>query len=337
MTTIEVPTPPPPPAVPSPPKYVQPKVRWRSVAPLLAIVGVAVTLAFTLEPLLLLAVLFVVIVPFEKLFPRHRQPLRRARLGTDIAYAITSAPLGAVGVVVGIVLSMLTFAWVPGLLLRPIVQAVPTTPRLLLGIALFDLGIYWVHRFGHEVPFMWRFHRIHHSTEHLDWVSGFRGHPLDGVLLAPAFVMLLVAGFSPEFSGFLLVVQLVTGFFLHANVRWRWRPFQRIVITPEFHHWHHSNEPDAHCSNYSVFLPLWDILFGTYFMPEDRRPMVYGVNGPVSAGIVGQLLDPFRGLRNPFGMLCHPVAAGHELFAMIRRGLGQMRFAARRSRRVLQV
>ena len=70
----------------------------------------------------------------------------------------------------------------------------------------------------------------------------------------------------------LAVVQIVTGLFLHANVRWRWRPLHRVVITPEFHHWHHADEAVADNSNYSVFLPVWDILFGTYLMPADRRP-----------------------------------------------------------------
>jgi len=108
---------------------------------------------------------------------------------------------------------------------------------------------------------------VHHSTEQLDWVSGFRNHPFDGAIVAPPFFFLIAAGFDATFTGVLAVVQLVTGLFLHANVRWRWRPLHRIVITPEFHHWHHANETDAHNSNYSVFLPLWDIVFGTYYMP----------------------------------------------------------------------
>ncbi len=215
--------------------------------------------------------------------------------------------------------------------------ALPDALRGVLGILVFDLGIYWTHRFSHEIPFMWRFHRIHHSTKHLDWVSGFRGHPFDGVLAAPAFVLLLVAGFSAEFSGALLVIQIVTGLFLHANVRWRWRPLHKVVITPEFHHWHHSNEVDARSTNYSVFLPIWDIMFRTYFMPNDRRPMVYGIDGEVSDGIIGQLWDPVRGLRNPLRMLRHPVQALRTLLKMLRRGLRQMRDSAMRHRMVESV
>lgn len=303
--------------------------RWPQV---LAVVGITASLFNGFDSLLDIALIFVIVVPFEKWFPRHRQRLRRPKVGTDIAYALVATPLAAAGVFVGIVLTAVSFARLPGLLLRPLVGALPSVVRMLLGVLLFDFLIYWVHRFSHEVPFMWRFHRIHHSTQHLDWVSGFRGHPFDGILAAPAFVLLLVAGFSAEFSGALLVIQIATGLFLHANVRWRWRPLHKIVITPEFHHWHHSNEVDARSTNYSVFLPLWDIAFGTYFMPANRRPAVYGIDGDVSDGIVGQLWDPMRGLRNPLRMLRHPWLALRELARMVRRGLGQMRQSAMRHR-----
>jgi sterol desaturase/sphingolipid hydroxylase (fatty acid hydroxylase superfamily) len=135
-----------------------------------------------------------------------------------------------------------------------------------------------------------------------------------------------------QFSGVLTVIQVVTGLFLHANVRWRWLPLHRIVITPEFHHWHHANEPDAINTNYSVFLPLWDTLFGTYFMPHDRRPQVYGVSEPMPAGIAEQLRHPLRGLRSPWQVLRHPAASCRSLGASVRRGLGQVRRSTTRRR-----
>lgn len=295
----------------------------------MALLAVAVVLAFNRQPLFIVGVLFVVVVPFERRFPRHRQPVRRPQIGTDIAYALVSGPLGLAGVTVGLALVLVTFAWLPGLVLRPVVLALPPGPRALVGFVLFDLAVYWAHRFGHEVPFLWRFHRIHHSTEHLDWISGFRAHPFDGVFLAPAFAILVTAGFSAKASGALAAAQVLSGLFLHANVDWRWRPLQRVVATPEFHHWHHSNEPDAHCSNYAAFLPAWDLIFGTYFMP-DRRPARYGVDGPVPATLVGQLWEPLRGLRNPFPRLLHPRQGVGEIRTMLHRGRGQLLQATRR-------
>ena len=95
--------------------------------------------------------------------------------------------------------------------------------------------------------------------------------------------------------------------FLHANVRWRLRPLHRFVITPEFHHWHHANEVDAHNSNYSVFLPLWDIVFGTYYMPRNKRPLVYGISEDMPDGLIPQLRQPLRGMGNPLRVIRHPI------------------------------
>jgi sterol desaturase/sphingolipid hydroxylase (fatty acid hydroxylase superfamily) len=306
---------------------------WRDRAAVLALVGVLVTLAFGLRPVVIVGLLFVLVVPFEKMFPRHRQKLRRPNLGTDLAYALTAGPLGAIGLILGVVLAVISLVWVPGLLLRPIVGAMAPFPRVVVGFLLFDFLVYWTHRFGHEVPFLWRFHRVHHSTEHLDWVSGFRSHPFDGVILAPAFAFSIAAGFTAKTSGFLFVAQLVSGIFLHANVRWLLRPLHKLVATPEFHHWHHCNEADAHCSNYSGFLPIWDVLFGTYFMPSGRRPQVYGVDGAVPKGIVRQLRDPLRGLQNPLRLMRHPRNAMRHLRTLLRRGCRQMLGSARRPRR----
>jgi sterol desaturase/sphingolipid hydroxylase (fatty acid hydroxylase superfamily) len=266
---------------------------------LLVAAGIAATLAFGLSPLAAVFALFVLVTPFEKLFPRHRQRVRRPYVGTDIAWGILRVPLSVAGVVVGALVGIASLLWLPGLLLRPLVTALPNGMRALLGVVLFDLVTYWAHRWSHEVPLLWRFHQIHHSTETLDWVSGFRGHPLDGALIGPPFLLLIAAGFSPKFTGLLAAVQIITGIFLHANVRWRWRLLQRVVITPEFHHWHHSDEPAAHNTNYSVFLPVWDIVFGTYRVPRDQRPQRYGVSGHVPEGLLPQLLHPFRGMERP--------------------------------------
>lgn len=307
--------------------------RFLAPAAVLAAVGVAATLAVDRTGLVVAALLFVLVVPFEKMFPRHHQPIRRPQVGTDVAHAIVSTPLGAAATVVAAIIGFLSLAWLPGLALRPFVTGLPPLVQMVLGAVLFDFLIYWAHRFGHEVPFMWRFHSIHHSTEHLDWVSGFRSHPLDGVLLAPPFVLLLVAGFSVEVTGVLAAVQFLTGLFAHANVRWRWRRLHKIVFTPEFHHWHHSNEPEAWNSNYAVFLPLWDLAFGTYYLPADRRPQFYGVNEPIPAGLAHQLWHPFRGLPNPLRQLRHPKRAIRLLVDAIRRGIDQMVASARRPRR----
>jgi sterol desaturase/sphingolipid hydroxylase (fatty acid hydroxylase superfamily) len=308
-------------------------VRWLV---LIALLAAGVVFGFR-DSVVAGVVVFALVVPFEKLFRRHDQPIRRPGLATDLAHVVARPVLAPIGIVVAIVVGALSFAWLPGLALRPLVGALPGWAQFVAGFALFDLAAYWAHRWSHEVPFVWRFHSVHHSAEHLDWVSGFRVHPVDGALLAPPFFLLLGAGFSPEATGILAVASTLVGLFLHANVRWRLRPLQRIVATPEFHHWHHANDADAWWTNYSGLLPVWDILFGTYRVPGDQRPEVYGVDAPVPPDLVGQLAWPLRGLPSVGWTLRHPVRAVRRTWAAARRGVGQVWRSSTRPRRPVPV
>ena len=276
---------------------------------LLATIIIGSGVFISLEGVTIVIFLFIVVVPFERLFPRQKhQGFKRPHLDLDIGYAMAAPFLNIIALAVGIFVGIVSLAWIPGLLIAPYVAMIPSQYKLIVGILLFDMTTYWAHRFYHEVPILWKFHSIHHSTEHMDWVSGFRGHPFDGTLIVPAIVFLLAAGFETEQIGFLAIFQIVFGLFLHANVRFRFKIFDRFIMTPEFHHWHHSNEEDAIWSNYSTFLPLWDMLFGTYFMPkDDRRPQIYGVDEIVPMTMAEQLKYPFEGKKNPLRFFRHPL------------------------------
>jgi sterol desaturase/sphingolipid hydroxylase (fatty acid hydroxylase superfamily) len=279
-------------------------------------------------------ILFVLIVPFEKMFPRHRgQKIRRPGVGTDIGYALATPILQIVGIVTAAGVGLLSLAWLPGVLLSPLVHRLPPIAAALLAVALFDLAVYWAHRWAHEVPALWRFHAVHHSPEQMDWISGFRSHPVDGLVIGPAAVFLLAAGFEPELTGLLAIVNLVIGLFLHANVRWRWRPLHRVVATPEFHHWHHANEADAHCSNYSGFLPIWDVVFGTFYMPANKRPLRYGIDEPIGEGMVDQLVAPVRPAGNPLRAVAHPLASARRCIDGVRSVLHGVASSTTRPRR----
>ncbi|MEZ5246219.1 MAG: sterol desaturase family protein [Acidimicrobiales bacterium] len=268
-------------------------LRWAHIVALA--VAIAAGISFGLEGAGAIVALFVLVVPLEKLFRRHDQKLRRPGLRTDLTYALVSPALNVAQVVVGVGLALIVFPlWVPMLLLRPLVMGQPGWVMAIEGVILLDVLIYWTHKLSHEVGFFWRFHSIHHSSERMDWISGIRVHPFDGVIVAVPAVMLIAAGFQLEVVGAAAVIQTILGLFAHANVRWRLRPLHRIVMTPEFHHWHHSNTPESIHSNYSVFLPLWDTVWGTYYMPADRRPEVYGNGEHTPPSVPGQLLAPFR-------------------------------------------
>jgi sterol desaturase/sphingolipid hydroxylase (fatty acid hydroxylase superfamily) len=299
---------------------------------LLATVIIGSGVFISLEGVTIVIFLFIVVVPFERLFPRQKhQRFKRPHLDLDIGYAMAAPVLNIIALTVGIFVGIVSLAWIPGLLIAPYVAMIPSQYKLIVGILLFDMTTYWAHRFYHEIPILWKFHSIHHSTEHMDWVSGFRAHPFDGTLIVPAIFFLIAAGFPNEQVGFLAIFQIVFGLFLHANVRFRFKIFHRFIMTPEFHHWHHSNEDDAIWSNYSTFLPLWDMLFGTYFMPKGgRRPQIYGVDEIVPMTMAEQLRYPFEGKKNPLRFLRHPLRSIWSLIRHPFRSMGRgLKFTGR--------
>ncbi len=289
--------------------------RWFSRGLRLLVVAAAITASFFIDNSIFtgIVVLFAIVAPFEKLYPRQKgQKIRRPLVTTDIAFALAGPLLNVAAIAAVIVIGGLSFFWLPGLALRPLVGMIPAAVLPFVGFLLFDFVAYWTHRWAHEVPFMWRFHAVHHSPEHMDWVSGFRIHPFDGVLIAPGFFFLLGAGFDAELAGVFAVFQIILGIFFHANVRVRWRWVDKIACNPEFHHWHHANEADSIGHNYGAALPWWDLAFGTFFMPKwatRRRPQHYGIDEYLPRHMLGQLAHPCRGARRHLWLWRHPIIA----------------------------
>jgi sterol desaturase/sphingolipid hydroxylase (fatty acid hydroxylase superfamily) len=244
--------------------------------------------------LLLLALVF---VPLERVFPRlAAQPIFRRGWQTDLGYFAVSHLLVQVTVLLTMAPAVVLFAWA----VRPGLQAVVAAQPLLVQCAeivlVADLAEYGVHRLFHRVPWLWRFHRIHHSAEALDWLAGSRLHVVDIVLTRGlSFVPLYLLGFAPPALYAYLVFVSFHAVFIHANVRWRLRALEWLVVTPRFHHWHHATEAAAVDKNFAVHLPWLDRLFGTAYLPRDRWPDAYGLGGaPVPDGWLRQLVLPFR-------------------------------------------
>ena len=161
----------------------------------------------------------------------------------------------------------------------------------LILILVGDVLIYWGHRLQHKVDILWRFHSIHHSSTHLDWLAAHREHPLDSlytILLVnlPIFAL----GFSIQSLAYFAAFRGLWAIFIHANVRLPIGPLRMLIGAPELHHWHHDRSRDS--GNYANVSPLMDVLFGTYRCP-DHEPAALGVDEPLPDSYLGQLLHPF--------------------------------------------
>jgi sterol desaturase/sphingolipid hydroxylase (fatty acid hydroxylase superfamily) len=160
-------------------------------------------------------------------------------------------------------------------------------------LILGDLIAYWTHRLFHGRRW-WPFHAVHHSSEDLDWMSSIRVHPVNDLVTKFAQVFpLLLLGFNPFAAAGVTAFFTVYAIFLHADVDWDFGPLRHVIATPVFHRWHHSKDAAAMDKNFAGLLPLWDILFGTLYMPRDRKPENFGIHGPMPGHLPGQLVKPF--------------------------------------------
>jgi sterol desaturase/sphingolipid hydroxylase (fatty acid hydroxylase superfamily) len=155
---------------------------------------------------------------------------------------------------------------------------------------------YWLHRLTHTVPWLWRFHIVHHTPERLHVIKSGRHHCLYFLLRQlVVFAPFLFLGAPASVVLWYPICIFVTGFPAHANVALQLPRFLHpLVNTPDVHRVHHSIDGQQGNSNYAVVFPIWDILFGTYCDPVTTQLKQVGLRwNPVPKRIVAELAAPF--------------------------------------------
>jgi sterol desaturase/sphingolipid hydroxylase (fatty acid hydroxylase superfamily) len=242
--------------------------------------------------------LFLVLVfrPLELVFPaKPGQKFFRPAWWTDLCFFLGQYLLWS-----GVMLWLLTHfgGWLDGIVpahFRAGVASQPWWLQAVEAILLSDLFIYWGHRLQHRVGFLWRFHSIHHSAEHLDWLAAHREHPIDtiytmGLINLPAFIL----GFPLNTLAALIAFRGIWAIYIHSNVRLPIGPLRVLIGAPELHHWHHDRDRDA--GNYANISPLMDLIFGTYRCP-DHEPERFGIHEPIAQNYFWQMIHPFRQVK----------------------------------------
>jgi sterol desaturase/sphingolipid hydroxylase (fatty acid hydroxylase superfamily) len=261
---------------------------------------------FTVDVLRLtmwLAVLALVFVPLERLFALRPAKAWRAGIVNDLGYYFLSSLLPAAALALPMALlatalqRLMPAGWLDW------AAALPFWARFALALVVAEFGTYWGHRWSHEVPFLWRFHALHHSPEHMDWLVNSRAHPVDMVFvrlcgLVPLYVFGLArpAGGGTDFAIVTALLTTFWGFLIHANLRWRFGPIEQLLATPAFHHWHHTRTEHIN-RNYAAMFPWMDRLFGTLYLPRREWPAAYGIDTPMADGLGSQLIEPLTKTR----------------------------------------
>jgi sterol desaturase/sphingolipid hydroxylase (fatty acid hydroxylase superfamily) len=253
-----------------------------------------------------------VLGPIEKLWPAVRgQKAFRPGWSTDVLHFGLNPVFVQVGVIVAVIPAYLFAQTQPWTWWQSVVGSQPDALQFVEAVLLAELAGYWAHRATHSIPALWRLHRVHHSSERMDWLAAGHLHPLDSAFVRACAVMpLLFLGFSAETFGVYLVLAQFHAIAQHANVRTDFGPFRWFVGSPAWHHWHHSSDPEARDTNFSGMLPFLDVVFGTAHFPKDRWPAGYGIETPLPAHWPGQMASPFRRDRAPASIATTTGASG---------------------------
>lgn len=246
---------------------------------------------------LTLLILAAVFIPLERLFPKNPQQktLRKGWI-TDIKYFLFSH-VGVQLISFFTIIPVQVFlAQYLDLDFQKAVAAQPVWLQFIEILFVVDITTYWIHRSLHEVPALWKIHAVHHSTEEMDWLASSRLHVVELLTTRiTGYLPIFIFGFAPAALYAYLVFVSFHAIFIHANVRFRFPVLRWLIATPEFHHWHHSSEAPAIDKNYAGFLPVYDVIFRTAYLP-DHLASRYGTVGKyVPEGFTGQLVFPFQG------------------------------------------
>ncbi|MFP6800651.1 Lathosterol oxidase [Pseudomonas sp. 8BK] len=247
--------------------------------------------------ILALLVSAIVFIPLEKLYAKDPElQILRPHWRTDLCYFFVSHM--AVQFILIFVTASSSFlaSWAVSDTLQETVRSLPIVVQFVMAVFVADLGQYWLHRLYHVIPWMWKFHAVHHSSTAMDWLAGSRVHFAEVLLTRTGvLVPLMLLGFSTEAMNAYVILIGVQAVLAHANVKIDGGWLNYILVLPRYHHWHHARHIDYIYKNYAIHTPLVDMLFGTFKLPPKEWPTRYGVFGKeLPKGMLKQLAYPFK-------------------------------------------
>ncbi|MCB0429636.1 MAG: sterol desaturase family protein [Flavobacteriales bacterium] len=234
-----------------------------------------------------LLVVSVFVFFLERLFPwRKEQKVMRKGIWQDFFFLVFN------GHYLAIVISLAT-AWLLSKIAHffqiswnpesvNLLSGAPIWVQAIVFLVFKDLVEWWIHRALHTFPWLWRFHKLHHSIHDMDWIGNFRFHWMEVVVYKTlSYLPLTILGVDGNVILIIAVIGTLIGHLNHANLRWDYGPLRHILNSPRFHVWHHDKvNHQPHGQNFAIFFSFWDWLFGTAYWPEQpEQPEALGFQG----------------------------------------------------------
>ena len=253
--------------------------------------GPAIGLDWFLLDLLAMAVIY---VPIERIWPYYpEQGTFRPQWTLDVVYFLsTHLPIQILSFLVLLPATKATeYLAIPAV--AHSIATLPFVVQFFLAVVVADVAEWTIHYALHKVPFLWRFHSIHHSSEALDWLAGSRSHWFDDTLVRGFILVPMMMMFSQTIILVYLVFVTLHATWTHCNfgptVKW----LEPFLIQGRYHHWHHTSQIEALDKNFAIHFPWIDRLFGTYYYP-DHWPEKYGLDHElIPEGFIRQTWQPF--------------------------------------------
>ena len=233
---------------------------------------------------------FEFVVPYDKAW----QP-RWADVKNDLLFMVTVQMV--LPQLLGLLLALTLLGYLESLAL-PMAQLWPRESPLFLQVVLMllvaELLRYPLHVAAHNTKTLWRLHAVHHSPKRLYWLNVGRFHPAEKALQYTLDTLpFILCGVGADVVALYFIFYAVNGFYQHSNVDVRYGPLNYVVSGPELHRWHHSKLIDESNRNYGNNLILWDLVFGTWFLPKHARVGDMGLlNRDYPLGFVDQMTTP---------------------------------------------
>ncbi|PCK08304.1 MAG: sterol desaturase [Alteromonadaceae bacterium] len=234
-----------------------------------------------------------IFLSLEKIFPKYKdQVILRDEWGLDLFYfCFNHLAISAILIYGNYHVSH--FDWAVSPSLQSLIQSTPILLQFVLVLICADFVLYWEHRVYHEVQLLWPVHAVHHSVENMDWLAGSRGHFFQTFSeRAMVMVPLYLLGVDEAALNIYVTMAALQAVLIHCNCGLSFGLLKYIIVTPQFHHWHHSSEKPAIDTNYSAHTILFDWLFKTMHLPGAHWPAKYGTTKKLPRTYLGQTLYP---------------------------------------------
>ena len=254
--------------------------------------GPAIGLDWFLLDGLLMTLIF---SPIEVIWPAYpKQSVFRSEWLLDVGYFLsTHVPIQLTSFLILLPATQLTHV-LSNASAQAAMASLPWLVQFCLAVLVADLAEYAIHRAFHTVPFMWRFHAIHHSSKALDWLAGSRAHIVEDVVVRGFMLVPMMFVFSQGIIVAYLLFVTIHATWAHCNFGPTLKWLEPYLVLPRFHHWHHTSQKESIDKNYAIHFPWIDKIFGTYYFPDDAWPDTYGLdNETLPAGFWRQTFYPF--------------------------------------------